>query len=189
MSRITHLCIYSNRWRVSSDWTFEGAKQLETVELRPDLLRQLLLQSRNPPPPNSWQVCAAFTCVKKIVCCRERPLWCFAPVVALRLNDAWIVHGSGPPTVFPPSPVSSLLSQHWLTAPLPPPRSPSSILLTGLHTEACTQAGGLTDRQCRQADMVEVQVHSGMFTLTYTFIWFFFSIVRAFTWPVKSLKG
>lgn len=49
-------------------------------------------------------------------CVVLRTLWCFAPVAALRMNDAWIVHRFGPPTGFSPAPISSLLSQHWLTA-------------------------------------------------------------------------
>lgn len=113
-----------------------------------DLLKQLLLQNTNP----IFGRCVWYSRACKF----PRTLWCFAPVVALRLNDAWIVHGSGPPTVFPPAPISSLLSQHGLTALLP--FSLSSTLLTGLHTEPCAQAGRLTDRQ---ADM---EVH----TLTYT---------------------
>lgn len=63
---------------------------------------------------------------------------CFAPAVALHLNDAWIVHGSIPPSVSPPASISSLLIQHWLTALL---LSPSSVLFTPPLTEACTPTG------------------------------------------------
>lgn len=38
--------------------------------------------------PHFWQVCVVFTCVYVCVCVLPRTLRCFAPVVALRLNDA-----------------------------------------------------------------------------------------------------
>lgn len=71
-------------------------------------------------------------------------LWCLASVVVLHLNDAWIVHGFGPPTVVSCTSFSFLLIQDWLTAR---PRLVLSSTLTGLYTEPCTQAGRITDRQ------------------------------------------
>lgn len=105
-----------------------------------------------------------------------RTMWCFAPVVALRLNDAWIVHGSGLPSAFSPAPISSLLRQHWLTAPF----FFIFYSVTGPHTEPCTWARRQTDWQAfRQADMVRVQIQSCRCACNHSpshFTFFFFTL-------------
>lgn len=66
-----------------------------------------------------WQVCVGFFPHPYMCTCSCEPCGVLPQWSALHLNDAWIVHGSGPPTVFHPAPISSLFSQHWLTALLP----------------------------------------------------------------------
>lgn len=90
-------------------------------------------------------------------------LCCLASVVVLHLNDAWIVHGFGPSTVFPRFRFSFLLSQHWLTAS---PRLMWSSTLTGLYTEPCTLAGRITDRQVDRQTRRSKHIHTLRHTYT-----------------------